>query len=535
MVLIEPGTTWQEAFDQVKSSHLNAADTAANIRTEITTVLNNIADGITTPTEMPSWGTLSGGALLRSDWGAAWSAPSAVSVQSVSGPAAIEFGTVGTPATMGTATAPTWTETLPDEPGDAPTISEFTVEELGSLVLPPFTITVPTEDIGPLVAPFEFTNERYVGRMDGRVEAVLNRVLDGEPIIGSDVFDALQGEAQSDAAATYREAMQTASTTCGMLGELPGEALVSRFDAATGEYRKALQKIDTTFKIEASKAWREDLWKGVDAANAYEKLWMDLHVQEIGRLLTAATATVQAAGMVYNANIARWNAMLAQVNAHIAVAGENRARVLMELEWHKEKLATAIAALQVSDLKVRAWLGQWEGYKAAATAKTTVFGSKVQAFSATVDQNKSVAALSAEAVKVMIEREQGITARFAADWAALSNQASAVAALTQAHAIPAELQIKSESGRQAAEAQALALVEQDVRTTLDAGKAEAMLAMEYVKFREAMSQHDRDAMLNALANMYGAERAAAQTNLGASVSSGASVSNSSSISETASA
>jgi hypothetical protein len=526
MSLVGIGGEWQDTFNQVQQYHANAADTADAIRGEITATLNTIAASIAAPVTVPTWGTLTGGTLLPNGWGDAWTAPSPVAVPTVTGPAAIAFGTIAAPAAMTAQTAPVWSDTLPTEPGDAPAVTALTVAELETLTLPTFAVTVPAEDIGTLVAPFEFTDESYTGRMDGRVEATLHRVLDGEPVIGSDVFRGLRDQAAAGLAAAYADELIGAGTACGMLGELPGEALIARVDAATTKYRKGLQAADLTFALKQAETWREDFWKGIDAAHAYEGLWSALHVQEIGRRLQAATAAVQAAATVHNANVARYNLLLQRLTAEIAVSAEHRARLLATIEDHKERLAHRASDLQEADIRLRRWLGLWEGYKAAAGASATVFAEKVRVFTAAVEQNKALASLDVEAVKVMLEKEQAITQRFSADWAAIGAHAGAVQALVTANAVPAELQIKNESGRLAADAQRLALVEQDARLNLAAGTTEAQLAMEYLKFVEGQRTHNYNAMLNALGNMFGGVMAAAQTNMGATASTSFGVTNS---------
>lgn len=99
---------------------------------------------------------------------------------------------------------------------------------------------------------------------DSARQDAIGRVLGGDVIIGADVFRGMYDEAASDLAATYADAVVTAGNVSGMLGELPGEAMLARVDAASTEYRKGRQKVSLAMRVEQAKAWREDFWKAID-------------------------------------------------------------------------------------------------------------------------------------------------------------------------------------------------------------------------------------------------------------------------------
>jgi hypothetical protein len=298
---------------------------------------------------------------------------------------------------------PVWEFTL-EEPTEAiPEVVEREVADLSILALDPVDITVPADTVEKLIAPFTWNFEEYTQNLVAQQQERISLVLDGEPVIGEAVFQGIYNEAVGELAVTYKDAMLGAGNEAGMLGELPSEALAARIDLATMEYRKGRQKVALETKRQQAVQWREDMWKAVESAQAFESLWSSYHLQRSGLILQGITAAQQAAVAVHNSNVQWYNSLLEAVQKEINIASENRERAVVKIAEYKARLDARAMDLQASDMRIKAWIARWDGFKAAAEAKTAVFTGQVEAFKAKVtflnavlESVKTEVAISAE-------------------------------------------------------------------------------------------------------------------------------------------
>lgn len=520
-----PPAAWSEAFARAATSHGELLDRSDSWSTWLKAKLDTIAEEVTTPDFTVSWGTITGAVPVT--WGAAYSAPTLPSLsEAPTGPDAPTIGTIPTVTAPTIGTAPVWDATLPDTPGDAPSPTILTVAELAALSLPTFSVTVPSETIAALTAAFSFTPGTYTPTLKTAAANVIDSVLDGNPVISAEVFLDIFTAASDDLTTIYAGDMLQAGNTVGMLGELPSEALLVRVDLATAKHRQELQKVRITTAIEQAKAWRDDFWKGVDAAQAFEQLWSGFFLNEEANRLKAAAATVEAAVSVYNANVARWNAMLAMASTHVAVSAEQRARAMMVIEDHRERLQQRQSDIAAADLAVKLWLGQWDGYAKAAGAETQVFAGKVQAFSASLEGSKTTLSASVETAKAAIEKEVAITQRFSETWKGIATKTQAVLQQMQAAGVPAELQIKSEEARMRNDAQVLQLALSNAQNELTKGVETAKLRLQQVQYAAQQGLEVQKTIATLMAHTMGAYLASGSINYGASASAGYSTDNS---------
>lgn len=515
--MIGPPEAWTSAFATAQNMHLDLIDRSSSWSEWLKAQMIAVGTAVTEPDFEIGWDAISGSVPIT--WGGAYTAPTLPSVGGApTGPDAPDMGTIPDVPGVDVDPAPEWTETLPTEPGTAPVVSLLTVEELDALTLPTFEVTVPSETIAALTAEFEFTPGNYAPTLKTAVSGAISNVLGGEVVIGNETFQDIFTDAADDLTAAYTGEALAAGNECGMLGELPSGALAVRLDVAKAKYRQGLQKVRLGVAVEQAKAWREDFWKGIEAGQAFEQLWTAFFTAEEGRRLQAASAVVEAQVAVYNASVARWNAMLAMVQANVQVAAEHRARALMVIEDHKERLAQRLSDIQAADLQVKAWLGQWDGYDKAASAKTRVFASKVQAYTAYIEGTKTGLEADIAAAKAAIDRENAITTRFAETWRGIATKSTAVLAQMQAEAVPAELQIKSEGTRIQSDNQVLSLAVENAKLALAQGTENAKLRLSQIQFAAGQGMEAQRAVLQAGAHITGAYLAAGSINYGATAS-----------------
>lgn len=521
-----PQQTW--ASNDPLQTFITNSTTWAN---DLKSMMDTLAAAVETPNFTVSWGDITGSVPLS--WGAPYEGVSRTEdlvipdlADAPTGPDAPVMGTIPSITAPTIGAAPTWDATLPDEPGDAPVVDILSVTELNALTLPEFTVTVPSATIDALTAPFSFTSGTYTPTLKDGVSTILGSVLGGNPIIGATAFDDIFTEAADDVTEMFTGDVLQAGNICGMLGELPSEALIVRLDQVTAKHRQGVAKVRINAAIKRAEMQREDLWKGVDAAQAFETLWSGFFLQQEATKLKVASAAVEAATAVYNANVARWNAMLAMAQTHVAVSAEYRARVMVKIEEHKERLAQRLSDIQAADIQVKAWLGQWDGFAKAAGAYTQVLAGKVQAYSAEIEGKKAVLTADIETAKAAIEKETAITQRFSEVWKGIATKTQAVLTQMQASVVPIETWIKSEDTRKRSEGQTLTLALENAKNELTKGVETAKLRLSQVQYASTQAIEVNKAIASLMAHTMGAYLAAGSVHY--SVSSSESYSNSNS-------
>lgn len=278
---------------------------------------------VTTPNFEASWGDISGGVPVV--WGAAYSAP--------------QIPGVATPAD--------------------PTVS---------------------------TSEFSFADESYTADIKEDAKTVLVGVLGGDPLIGQTAWDDIYTEAADDITAAFTAATLQAGNISGMLGELPGEALVLLTERAASEQRKALAKVRIGSATERAKAWREDVAKALDAGRAHDQLYGTLHQQEKSRALEAAKETADASyrryGVEWQAVAQKQSAILAGTQAYALPT-----QLTIDSEKARFSIENQILQLAVENAKLEQGKGVAEANLHIEQLK---YGATINA-----DLLKSMASLSA--------------------------------------------------------------------------------------------------------------------------------------------
>lgn len=167
---------------------------------------------------------------------------------------------------------------------------------------------------------FAFIDEAYTQDMRADARDVLTNVLVGSPLIGQAAWDDIYTDAADDITAAFTAATLQAGNVSGMLGELPGEALILLTERAASEQRKALAKVRIGSATERAKAWREDVAKALDAGRAHDQAYGALHQQEKARALEAAKETADSSyrryGVEWQAVAQKQAAILAETQAY---------------------------------------------------------------------------------------------------------------------------------------------------------------------------------------------------------------------------
>lgn len=515
-----------ETVSEIRYQHQQLIDTADYWANFLEGSLSDLATAIAAPV-VPDIETEITVALPLG-WGSPWEAPTipASPTFTVTPPTVPTLDEATPPDAFEEGTPPTFDIALGDAPGAAPDVVVSDVTDLAALSLPALSVTVPAIELDEVVAAWSWTDSPYAGHLDTALESRLSSVLNGDALIDDGLFDAAYDKAASDMAAVYRADLWAVSDLAGMRGEMPTETLLVGMDKVQGDYSKGLSRVRLEQSLARAQQRLGDLWKAVEKGIPYEQMWQSFHVSNLGRTLQAATAAVEAEVAVYNANVARWTAILRAVEANTALSAEERQRALTVIEDHRERLAHQEQRLRAKDRELVLWGEQWKGYTSQASAEATVFSERVRNFLAGLEERKARVTSSAEAGKFTLEANSQKVQIFTAQWEGVKAEASALLAQIQALTAPAELQIKSEAGRLSAENQQLDLAVRNAQLTQAAEIEKAKLLVSQVQYLAGLNTKALSEISNVAANTMGAYLSAGDTSLSASASTSESASNS---------
>ena len=283
--------------------------------------------------------------------------------------------------------------------------------------------TIPDEyDWNAEGAGFTFDEPAYQARFivsdTDQVRDEVSRVLAGDLGLPAEYWENLWAETAGQHGRLLAGRLRRARNSgAASYWPLPSEAVIAPAREMADEAHR-LASVEAMKQAQARAVMaREDFWQAVTQAIQWERLWSDAHQQIGARALQAAQQTTSLRVQAHNANVARFNALIAHEQVQL---GADEARVRAELENYRNTLAyndqllrkeqaevarfearvrawSAEKQVLVSEVaeEVRLWLGkgdlkrQWEELKLRKT------GVDVERYRALVERVQTVNASTA--------------------------------------------------------------------------------------------------------------------------------------------
>lgn len=175
--------------------------------------------------------------------------------------------------------------------------------------------------------------------------------------------------------------------------------------------------------------------------------------------------------------------------------------------------------LEASDIRLRGWLGQWDGYKAATQAKTAVYEGQVKGFVAGIDAQRALLDGQVAFNTGKYQNNKALSDQYIAEWDSIKVEAESVGRVLEAALRGPAIAADIEKARVQAEATQLQLAVENAKLNQGKGIAEAQLYMEKIKSVTEMGRQAQNILANVGANVMGSYLTAGQINVSVSESS----------------
>lgn len=338
---------------------------------------------------------------------------------------------------------------LPEDPGDAPTVSypdtpnapSYTLPEFPeidipaipsapNITIPQFEGELPVIDLAELQNTFFYSEAQYESETLTELKTALaTYAADGKTGLPDEIVERIWNQAklrtESENEKIYEEAL---SFWAARGFNFPPGMLAARLADARVEISRAMADVNEKLTIEQARLAQENTKFVLDTIVKLEALLMENAGRVADRALEASKVGIQVGVEIYNANIARYNLMLDTYKTAAAVYESRIRAAVMELEEYKSRLEAVKMVGELQMYQVDIYKAQVSGvaamielYKSEMQAaemrlnterfkldayKTTVdvYATKVQA--KTAEYNMYQAKIAGEAAKVDLYGKQ---------------------------------------------------------------------------------------------------------------------------------
>lgn len=272
--------------------------------------------------------------------------------------------------------------TPPSDP-EVQALLEINLPSAPSLDIPEWTAVAPSDSgILPPSAAFDYTDTAFSNTMLDTLQTKLSTWLTGSEATGlSDAIWNLIKSTQRDRdEKDYRVAKDKIIRTWSHRGfTRPGGPVAAELRGAREESWRKASETNNKLRTDQAKMEVDNMRFAFERGVALTQILAQIHDAEMNRAFAVAQYTYQSAIDLFNAKVAFYNMKLAAYQVEAQVFAERIRAALARIEVYKGQLEGQKLIGDINEQRVRQYVAEWEGVKAATQAYLAqIEGTKTQ-------------------------------------------------------------------------------------------------------------------------------------------------------------
>lgn len=330
-----------------------------------------------------------------------------------------------------------------------PALLDIQPPSFAGLNIPQLNATAPTFTETALPGAFQWAEPTYRTEILDEVLVKIRELWSGRLGIPEAVEDAIFERAMArEELIANREIDSVAEEFSSRGFTMPTGMQAARVDQMRQELTLKKMGANREFTIKIAEWQIENVRFGIQQAVAAENIFVNVFMNMAARMFEAAKFRVESLLNIYNAQIALYNARIAQFQAEAQVFEVRLRAELAKIEVFKAEVEAEIARGQINEQRVRAYVGMvqavqtqvdiYKVYMQGAEIRSNVVRNRIDAYRAEVE----AFAARIDAGRIQFDAYEALIKGEVAKAGIVDSEARAYAALVQGKASIADVDVK---------------------------------------------------------------------------------------------